>query len=251
MARRASTLLAALAYLGLSVIPYWGFWAAGGTGIAGKGGDPAAGAWFLDWTSYALLHGHNPLVTDWGNYPFGVNGITNISMPLLGMLAMPATLASGAFAATTLLFTLAFPLSSLSCFLLVSRWVRWWPAARSIGTAAAVTAAGLGYPVWQAAAGMRFKSPGGRFIVPAADQQTIMERALTQLAAGQPPPMTRAMRSGLRAQLRSWGVREILVRPAGKRPALVMPFFQWLLGRPPDVSSGGISAWQWNGEAWP
>jgi hypothetical protein len=22
-----------------------------------------------------------------------------------------------------------------------------------------------------------------------------------------------------------------------------MPFFEWLLGRPPDVRSGGISAW--------
>jgi hypothetical protein len=99
--------------------------------------------------------------------------------------------------------------------------------------------------LWQAAAGMRFKSPGGRFIVPAADQQTITEQTLARLAAGQPPPMTRALRSELAAQLRSWDVREILVQPAGRRPALVMPFFRWLLGRPPDTSAGGISTWRW------
>ena len=118
-----------LAYAGLSVLPYWHFWSAGGTRLAGKGGDLALDTWFLDWTAYALAHGHNPLVTDWGNYPFGVNGITNTSVPLLGLLAAPVTVLSGAFVTVTLLFTLAFPLSSLSAYVLLRHWVRWPPAA--------------------------------------------------------------------------------------------------------------------------
>ena len=50
-------------------------------------------------------------------------------MPLLGVLGTPVTLAFGAFVTTTLFFTLAFPLSSLSAYVLISRWVRWRPAA--------------------------------------------------------------------------------------------------------------------------
>jgi hypothetical protein len=118
-----------LTYFALSVVPYWGYWSAGGTRVAGKGGDLATDAWFLDWVCYALVHLHNPLVTDWGNYPYGVNGVTNLSMPLLGVLGAPVTLAFGAFVSTTLLFTLAFPLSALSGYALARRWVRWRPAA--------------------------------------------------------------------------------------------------------------------------
>src|SRR6266566_4765687 len=124
-----STAIVIVAYFGLSIIPYWGFWTAGGTRIAGKGGDLPTDAWFLDWVAYALVHLHNPLVTDWGNYPYGVNGVTNLSMPLLGVLGTPVTLAFGAFVTTTLFFTLAFPLSALSGYVLMRRWVRWRPAA--------------------------------------------------------------------------------------------------------------------------
>jgi hypothetical protein len=565
----------AAVYCGLAVIPYWGFWTAGGTRIAGKGGDPAADAWFLQWVCYALVHGHNPLVTDWGNYPYGVNGVTNLSMPLLGVLSTPVTLAFGGFVTTTLLFTLAFPLSALSGYALIRRWVRWRPAAfaggllygfspylvahggshlnlvfvplpplifltlcrmasggprrawtdgavlallcvaqflvsaeiavstvitgaiglaiaaavdrdaarqrwkhaaRAIGIASGLTALLLAYPLWlltagparisgpvqetslyrgnllaplipdssmrftvrgwlsladtfsgttsenglyaglpllavlvagaivlrhrpvvrvaalttvaalvlslgsrltvgrwvwasvplpeaalthvpildntiaaryslyvllgaavifavtiearhdrrprtpaagaargvlaclgltclalpplvpawpywtriaqvpryfaaaqvtaipeggvavlypfpssgdaipmlwQVAAGMRFKSPGGRFVVPApgsvgtpaSSQTSLTGQAFGRLAAGQMPAMTPALRAALRDQLRSWHVRAVLVQRAGRRPGLVLPFFEWLLGRPPDTSSGGISAW--------
>ena len=579
------TVIVVLTYFGLSAIPYWSFWTAGGTRIAGKGGDLSTDAWFLEWVGYAVVHLHNPLVTDWGNYPYGVNGVTNLSMPLLGVLGLPVTLAFGAFVTTTLLFTLAFPLSALSAYVLISRWVRWQPAAfgggllygfspylaaqggshlnlvfvplppliflvlsqiasgrarrawawgtalallcvaqflisaeilvstvivgaiglfiaaavnrgaardrwksaaRAIGIASAITAVLLAYPLWlltagparvsgpvqrtslyrgnllaplipdssmhfrvtgwlrlantfsgttsenglyiglpllvvliagaialrhrpvmkvaalttiaafilslgsrltvgryvwtavplpeavlthipildntiaaryslyvmlgaavifaltiealrerlrrerlqgerlhqdgrrsaqaigavcaalaclallplvpawpygarvaqvprylssdlvtrvpqgsvavlypfptsgdaipmlwQVAAGMRFKSPGGRFVIPApgsvatpaSDRQTLVGQTFSQLADGQLPALTPALRLALRAQLRSWDVRAVLVQPTGQRPALVMPFFEWLLGRPPDARSGGINAW--------
>jgi len=105
--------------------------------------------------------------------------------------------------------------------------------------------------LWQVAAGMRFKSPGGRFLIPApgsvgtpaSSQPSLTGQAFSRLAAGQMPPMTPALRASLRDQLRSWDVRAVLVQSAGQRPGLVLPFFEWLLGRPPDTSSGGISAW--------
>jgi hypothetical protein len=119
--------VAALVYFGLAVVPYWDFWTAGGARIAGKGGDVADEAWFLAWVPYALLHAHNPLMTDWGNYPFGVNGVANTSVPLLGLLGTPVTVAFGAFVTATLFFTLAFPLSAWSAYLLLRRWIRWRP----------------------------------------------------------------------------------------------------------------------------
>jgi hypothetical protein len=578
--RMLPTVIVIVSYFGLSAIPYWSFWAAGGTRIAGKGGDLSTDAWFLEWVCYALVHLHNPLVTDWGNYPYGVNGVTNLSMPLLGVLGTPVTLAFGAFVTTTLLFTIAFPLSSLSAYVLIRRWVRWRPAAfgggllygfspylaaqggshlnlvfvplpplifgvlgqiasgrarrgwvwgtvlallcvaqflisaeilvstvivgaiglfiaaavnraivrdrwksaaRAIGIASAITALLLAYPLWlltagparisgpvqrtslyrgnllaplipdssmhfrvtgwlplantfagttsenglyiglpllvvliagavalrhrpvmkvaalttiaafilslgsrltigryvwtavplpeaalthipildntiaaryslyvmlgaavmfaltiealrdclrrgrpyqdgrwpapaagavcaalaclallplvpawpygarvaqvpryfssdlvtavpqgsvavlypfpasgdaipmlwQVAADMRFKSPGGRFVIPApgsvgtpaSDRQTIVGQTFSQLAGGQLPALTPALRLALRAQLRSWDVRAVLVEATGQRPALVLPFFEWLLGRPPDARSGGINAW--------
>lgn len=122
-------ILAALAYFALSAVPYWNFWLAGGTRVAGKGGDVTDEAWFLAWVPYALLHAHNPLATDWGNFPSGVNGVANTSVPLLGLLGTPVTLTSGAFTTATVLFTLAFPLSSLSAYLLLRHWIRWRPAA--------------------------------------------------------------------------------------------------------------------------
>jgi hypothetical protein len=96
--------------------------------------------------------------------------------------------------------------------------------------------------LWQIAAGMRYKSPGGRFILPPSAPGTV-EQAFTALAAGRRPTMTVGLRCVLLAELRSWHVQAVLVQPGGQRPAQVMPFFEWLLGRPPDAGSGGISAW--------
>jgi hypothetical protein len=130
--RRASlvvSLVVVLTYFALAAVPYWSYWHTGGTMMAGKGGDPATDAWFLAWVPYALAHGHNPLVTDWGNYPVGVNGITGIGMPLLGVLGAPVTALWNSFVTTTLLFTLAFPLSAVGGYVFVRQWVAWWPAA--------------------------------------------------------------------------------------------------------------------------
>ena len=51
------------------------------------------------------------------------------------------------------------------------------------------------------------------------------------------------MRAEILAQLDSWKVRSVLVAATGAKPELVIPYFEWLLGRPPDSRLGGIVAW--------
>jgi hypothetical protein len=116
-------------YGALGTIPYWHLWNAGQTRFAGIGADVEEYAWFLHWVPSAIIHGHNPLFTDWGNYPFGANGVTNTSLPALGILASPLTFTTNAFTSVTALFILAFPLSALGGYALCRRFTSWRPAA--------------------------------------------------------------------------------------------------------------------------
>jgi hypothetical protein len=122
-------LLVTVLYGALGAIPYWHLWNGGQTRFAGIGADVEEYAWFLQWVPSAVIHGHNPLFTDWGNYPFGANGVTNTSLPALGILASPLTFATDAFTSVTVLFILAFPLSALSAYALCRRFTTWRPAA--------------------------------------------------------------------------------------------------------------------------
>ncbi len=51
--------------------------------------------WWLHWTPWSLLHGHNPLVTDYQHFPVGVNAMWNTTVPVLGLLLAPLTLTAG------------------------------------------------------------------------------------------------------------------------------------------------------------
>jgi hypothetical protein len=86
-------------------------------------------AWFLQWTPFALLHGHNPFVTAWIEVPRGANLAVNTSTFLLGLLGAPLTLLAGGVATLSVWMFLAFPLSGTACFVLLRRWVAWTPAA--------------------------------------------------------------------------------------------------------------------------
>ncbi len=91
--------------------------------------DPAQTIWFLAWTPFALLHGHNFYVTTWINFPVGVNLAQNTIMPLLGLLTTPITLASNAVASENVLRWLAFPLSASAMYYVVARISHYRPAA--------------------------------------------------------------------------------------------------------------------------
>ena len=92
-------------------------------------GDPAQQAWYLAWTPYALLHGHNLFYTTQLNYPAGVDLGSNTLMPLLGVLAAPFTLTIGPAGALVLMMRLGFALSAVSMCFVLRRWTTWWPAA--------------------------------------------------------------------------------------------------------------------------
>ncbi len=118
-----------IVYLALAVAIYWNVWSTHPTTVSEVGGDQYGALWFLEWTPFALLHGHNPFFSNWVNYPFGVNLLTNTSVPLLGVLASPVTLLFGPIASFNTLMTLSLAGSATAGYFFVLRWTTWRPAA--------------------------------------------------------------------------------------------------------------------------
>ncbi|MDH2904286.1 MAG: hypothetical protein PXZ08_10115 [Actinomycetota bacterium] len=84
-------------------------------------GDVMQEVWFLKWTPWAILHGHNPMFTNWMDYPTGANLATNTVMPGLAVLAAPVTWLLGPVSSYNLLMWASFPVSALACFYVVRR----------------------------------------------------------------------------------------------------------------------------------
>ncbi len=117
-------------YFVLACLIYWPVTPLDGNHLAGCAcGDPEQQTWFLAWTSYALSHGHNPLLTSYLHAPMGANLAIDTSMPLLGLLGMPITLTAGPVAAFNLLLRLGLAASGASLFGVLRRYTSWWPAA--------------------------------------------------------------------------------------------------------------------------
>lgn len=91
--------------------------------------DPVQEIWFLNWTKFAVLHGHNPLITHYLNAPSGANLALNTSFPLLGFLFIPVTSALGPVASYNLLLRLALASSAFSMYAVLGRYTKWRPAA--------------------------------------------------------------------------------------------------------------------------
>ncbi len=85
-------------------------------------GDEVQEVWFLKWTPWSILHGLNPLSSNWMDYPKGFNLAANTSMPVLGLLAAPVTWLAGAVASYNLLMWASFPLSAFSAYWVLRRW---------------------------------------------------------------------------------------------------------------------------------
>jgi hypothetical protein len=94
-----------------------------------SGGDQFTTVWFLRWIPFALGHGVNPLFTTYGNYPFGVNLLDNTSVPLLGLLGTPLTVAFGPIATYNVLCTVALAASATAGYAFARTWTAWRPAA--------------------------------------------------------------------------------------------------------------------------
>ncbi len=93
------------------------------------GSDGASQIWFLEWTEYALTHGHNPFFSQWQSFPTGLNVIDDTSMAALGTVFSPITALFGPIVTWNVLLRLAVVLSAFSMCLVLRRWTKWWPAA--------------------------------------------------------------------------------------------------------------------------
>lgn len=98
--RAVPLLLVALAYLAISLgLHHRVLGRFTSSTVGDTTADPDLFSWWLQWTPFAILHGHDPLVTDFQHYPLGVNGMWNTGTPLLGVLLTPVTLTAGPVAA--------------------------------------------------------------------------------------------------------------------------------------------------------
>jgi hypothetical protein len=127
---RGKAWIGVVSYAVLALFAYLPVWPAEASRVPWCACDDTADSiWFLRWTSFAILHGHNVLVSNWVDFPRGVNLAQNTSMPLLGLLATPLTLARGPVASFTFLLWLGITASASACYLVLLHWVRWKPAA--------------------------------------------------------------------------------------------------------------------------
>jgi len=127
---RSPAVLALVAYLLLSVLLFAAAWRDPFHLVIGNSTDSLLGIWFLRWLPFAISHGHNPLLTNYLDYPAGANLMWNASMPLIDLILAPVTTTLGPNFAYNLMTTAAIALSGWTAFLLISRYVHSpWAAA--------------------------------------------------------------------------------------------------------------------------
>ncbi len=111
--------------------------------------------------------------------------------------------------------------------------------------------------MWQAVADLRFRMPGGYFLVPQPPsdriafspaigygRDTLTASVLIALYGGNPPSLTPTLRTKLLGQWRSWHVRTLVAFPEGvPDPGRAVSFFSSLLGRAPRLEQGGAYVW--------
>ena len=104
--------------------------------------------------------------------------------------------------------------------------------------------------LWQVESGMRFKMPGGYVYVPSPGSRApdiypydLTSATLSSLYTGILPAETPALRAALLTQWRQWDVKTVLFVALGAHPAQAEQFLQWVLGRPPSRTIGGVIVW--------
>ena len=123
--RRIGIAISILVYLGLALYAYWPASLLSTSQMVGGGvGDGAGQAAALAWLPFAISHHLNPFVTDYVNYPLGVNLATNAIAPVIGLLAWPVTATLGPIAAFTFAFTAGLFLSATAMFVVLLRFTQ-------------------------------------------------------------------------------------------------------------------------------
>jgi hypothetical protein len=134
--RLAFTAAVIACYLAIGLVAYWPMLPGSAHRLFSEAdGDPAQTVWFFAWTAHAVVSGHNPFFTAAVNVPLGVNLAQAPGIPLLGLIALPMTLAIGPVASATTLMVAAMPLSAACAYKVLCRWRVWVPAAALGGLA--------------------------------------------------------------------------------------------------------------------
>lgn len=89
----------------------------------GIGGDPQQQMWFLTWTPFAIGHLHNPLVSDYMNFPDGFNLMWQTWMPAAGILLWPITAIWGPLVSWNVLLTVSPALGGVFASFAIRRFV--------------------------------------------------------------------------------------------------------------------------------
>lgn len=112
-----------LAYTGLAALLFHNAWADPHNLTVGGHGDPEASIWYYAWIQHALRHGNNPLLSDFLNYPDGINLAWQTSQPLVAVLSWPVSAIAGPYVAFDAVATAAPALSAWCAYLAIRRWV--------------------------------------------------------------------------------------------------------------------------------
>jgi hypothetical protein len=135
--------------LGLAFALFAPAWSHASTTLVGNQIDSGPHAWQLNWTSFALGHGENPLFTHWIGYPRGVNLGWSTPVALPGLLLWPVVAAAGPIVAFDLWITLGVGLTAFATYLVLRRY-----CGSRLGAAAGGTLLGFSpYVLAHAAAG--------------------------------------------------------------------------------------------------
>jgi hypothetical protein len=126
---RSPAALVLIADLTLAVVLFARTWIHPDATLAGGSGDPQIFVWTYRWVPFALVHGINPLVTNYLDYPAGINLMWQGTSLLLGLLLSPVTILLSPVVAYNLAATLGPALSAWCAFLAIRRYVHRWPAA--------------------------------------------------------------------------------------------------------------------------
>ena len=117
-------------YLLVSLAMWWHVWTARPSAVMTCGcTDAGRAVWYLEWSAYAVSHGHNLLHSNWLFHPAGFNLLTDTSIPAVGLAMTPVTLLFGPVVGVNVVDTLIPVLTGLAMFWLLQRWVTWTPAA--------------------------------------------------------------------------------------------------------------------------
>ncbi len=111
-------------YLILSIALFWDTIHSPYNNWVGDIGDPNTFMWNLYWIPYALIHGHNPLFSNYLMYPKGINLLWNTSIIFPAIILTPITFAFGPIFSFNFLTVLALPISASVAYLAIRRYCK-------------------------------------------------------------------------------------------------------------------------------